>query len=832
MAKIRANELFEKEDIFQGIRESAEKTMVTLDKIDEEFKKIGATLKNDISKAKFGGAKELKEFMQMVEKANNLQRDTIKLEKEKAIAEQQSEKLKQQKIRTQTAENRQQERINKQKQKAVKLAKDEKDAYKQLVKATRDLKNESKTLGAQMLSLEASGKKNTEQYRKLSRQYKQVTASAKQGDAQLKKLDKTVGDNFRNVGNYRGAISKLRNGLAQLGLAFGLSQVVRSSMNTIVDYGTANSKLASILGTTTDKTKQLQKVQRELGASTSFTAGEVAELQTELAKIGFSQQDIADSTEGILLLAKASGTDLANASTIAGATLRGFGLDVKDTSHLADVMAKSFSSSALDIGLFGESMKYVAPVSKSANISLEETTALLSILADNGIKGSQAGTSLKRIISELAKTGKPLEEALKDVADAGIDLVSAQDEVGRSAQTSLLILSDNIEKIDEFSEKYEKADGSARAMADTMDDNLAGSLARLNSKWEDFLLGVNDSSGASSSFRVVLDFLAKNLTTIITILAKLIRTYVLYKATLKGIQVSQYLYNNVLKAGAYQISKNIKNTRAYRLEQIKLARGTKQTATATSQMGQSLKGLGLMAIIGLVTELAVRWYDVASGTRNARMEAESFAKAETRASEKVGKETQYWRDIEKQDLLEIKEQLADNKITQERADELEVITKKQIANQFDNLSKNRQKDKNILDDYMNTIDALNVKLKNLDSVQNADEMRKTRVQIQQELDNLNTALITFGLDGGYEVGTSFWSNFVGDPTILEQLTAKFKGSIEQVRLETIEYNKEAVNLRNEARELVVQQKEGAKGFIKFKGELSDTTDKKKHTIQL
>ena len=156
MAKIRANELFEKEDIFQGIRESAEKTMVTLDKIDDEFKKIGATLKNDISKAKFGGAKELKEFMQMVEKANNLQRDTIKLEKEKAIAEQQSEKLKQQKIRTQTAENRQQERINKQKQKAVKLAKDEKDAYKQLVKATRDLKNESKTVGSEMLSLEAS----------------------------------------------------------------------------------------------------------------------------------------------------------------------------------------------------------------------------------------------------------------------------------------------------------------------------------------------------------------------------------------------------------------------------------------------------------------------------------------------------------------------------------------------------------------------------------------------------------------------------------------------------------------------------------------------------
>ena len=248
MAKIRANELFEKEDIFQGIRESAEKTMVTLDKIDDEFKKIGATLKNDISKAKFGGAKELKEFMQMVEKANNLQRDTIKLEKEKAIAEQQSEKLKQQKIRTQTAESRQQERINKQKQKALKLAKDEKDAYKQLVKATRDLKNESKTLGAEMLSLEASGKKNTTQYRKLEQQYKRVTKSAQQGDAQLKKLDKQVGDNFRNVGNYTGALNKLRGGLAQLGLAFGIGTIVRSGVESIIDFDKAVADLSAITG--------------------------------------------------------------------------------------------------------------------------------------------------------------------------------------------------------------------------------------------------------------------------------------------------------------------------------------------------------------------------------------------------------------------------------------------------------------------------------------------------------------------------------------------------------------------------------------------------------
>ena len=619
MAKqIRANELFEKEDIFEGIRKSAEKTMVTLEKVDVEFKQLGKTLKESIGKASFGGSKELKEFLQLVDKANNLQTQTIKLEKEKTIAEQQNEKLKREKIKTQSAENRETERLNKQKQKAIKLAKDESSAYKKLVKATRDLKNQSKELGSQMLLLEQSGKKNTVEYRKLADQYKKVTRSAQQGDVALKKLDKTVGDNFRNVGNYSGAVNKLRSGLAQLGLAFGIGQIVRSSMKTITDYGTANSKLASILGTTTEKTELLQKVQRKLGASTSFTAGEVALLQTELAKIGFSQQDIADSTEGILLLAKASGTDLANASTIAGATLRGFGLDVKDTSHLADVMAKSFSSSALDIGLFGESMKYVAPVSKSANISLEETTALLSILADNGIKGSQAGTSLKRIMSEMAKTGKPLKEALQDVADAGVDLVSAQDEVGRSAQTSLLILSDNIGKIDEFTEKYEKADGSALAMANTMDDNLAGAVARLNSKWQDFLLGLNEGAGASKKMQNALDYLTKNLSSILGFIGKVVRAWLIYKATLMGLKAIQFFMSTSFKELGQMMLKQIPLTKAYAREQKALALATQKAGKSVQTTGKMMGAVPWVLIISLVVELGLAFYDLATNSAEAK----------------------------------------------------------------------------------------------------------------------------------------------------------------------------------------------------------------------
>ena len=394
-----------------------------------------------------------------------------------------------------------------------------------------------------MLLLEQSGKKNTAEYRKLSQEYNKVTRSAKKGDAQLKKLDKTVGDNFRNVGNYKGAISKLSSVLGTLGIAFGISTVVRGAFNSITSFEDANAKLSATLGTTTSQTQDLQAVQRELGRTTSFTAGEVAELQVELAKLGFSQDEIKNSTEGILLLAKASGTDLANASEIAGSTLRAFGLETSETGHLADVMAKSFSSSALDITKFKESMKFVAPVSKSANVSLEETTALLSILANNGVKGSQAGTSLKRIMSEMAKTGKPLKEALQDVADAGLNLTSAQDEVGRSAQTSLLILGDNIDKIDGFTQMYNTADGSAKAMAETMDNTLSGSIKRLGSAWEGFLLDMNDGTGASNSLREAIDFLSENLTEIMSVVVTALEIWVKYQLVIKASALSTRLMN-------------------------------------------------------------------------------------------------------------------------------------------------------------------------------------------------------------------------------------------------------------------------------------------------
>ena len=267
------------------------------------------------------------------------------------------------------------------------------------------------------------------------------------------------------------------------------------------------SKVQAVSGATAEEFKALSDNAKELGASTMFSAREVASLQTEFAKLGFSAKEITKVTGATLALAQASGTDLARAAEVAGSTLRAFGLDASQTNVVTDVMAKSFSTSALDMETFAESMKYVAPVAKSAGMSIQETSAMLAIMADAGIKGSQAGTSLRRIISEIGASGKPTAEALRDLANQGIDLADAKDEVGRSAQSALLVLAGGVDRIAPLTEEYKNAGGAAQEMADIMGNTAFGASKRLESAMEGLAISVGEI--VAVAVVPLIEFLAK-----------------------------------------------------------------------------------------------------------------------------------------------------------------------------------------------------------------------------------------------------------------------------------------------------------------------------------
>ena len=301
--------------------------------------------------------------------------------------------------------------------------------------------------------------------------------------ANTKGFNAALGDVNRRTRKMSGNISNLGKRMS-MSITMPLAAIGASSVKTFMSFEQQMAKVKAVSGATADEFSRLQANAKQLGASTRFSASEVAQLQTEFAKLGFTADEITKVTGATLALAQATDSDLARAAEVAGATLRAFGLEATETEKVADVMASSFSSTALDMESFAESMKYVAPVAKSAGIGIEETTAMLGALANSGVKGSQAGTALRRIISELGGTGGDVAGTIKKLASEGLNLADAKDEVGRSAQTALLILSEQMGTVGDLTGKFKDSAGAAQEMANIMDSTASGGLARMRSAIE------------------------------------------------------------------------------------------------------------------------------------------------------------------------------------------------------------------------------------------------------------------------------------------------------------------------------------------------------------
>ena len=296
-------------------------------------------------------------------------------------------------------------------------------------------------------------------------------------------LNTALGNVKKTLRNETGNIQKLGRNMS-MAITAPLVAIGATSFKVAAEFEQSMAKVRAVSGATGEEFKSLQDNAKELGRSTRFTASEVSALQLEYAKLGFSANEITEVTEATLNLAQATGSDLAQSAEVAGATLRAFGLDASETGRVTDVMAASFSTSALDLDSFQDSMKFVAPVAKAAGVSLEEATAMLGQLANNGIKGSTAGTSLRRILQEIAGTGQPFAEAMKKSADEVINLADAKDEVGRTASSAFLVLKEGMGDVQGLTTELQGATGAASEMAAIMDDTAEGAMKRMQSALE------------------------------------------------------------------------------------------------------------------------------------------------------------------------------------------------------------------------------------------------------------------------------------------------------------------------------------------------------------
>lgn len=301
--------------------------------------------------------------------------------------------------------------------------------------------------------------------------------------ADTSQLNQKLGDARKSIAKNTREIQNLGRNLT-LGITAPLAMIGGSSVKVFADFEQSMAKVKAVSGATNAEFESLTNNAKDLGRTTRFTASEVSELQLNFAKLGFTAEEITKVTGATLALAQATGSDLATSAEVAGSTLRAFGMSADETSRVTDVMAKSFSTSALDMATFADSMKYVAPVAKAAGLSVEETTAMLASLANAGIKGSQAGTSLRRIISELGATSGDVAGAIKELAGEGLNLADAKDEVGRSAQSALLVLANSTDQTAKLTTEFQNAKGAAQGMADIMDDTAEGAMKRMQSALE------------------------------------------------------------------------------------------------------------------------------------------------------------------------------------------------------------------------------------------------------------------------------------------------------------------------------------------------------------
>lgn len=302
-----------------------------------------------------------------------------------------------------------------------------------------------------------------------------------------------------------GGLSKGMVGMAAgIGVAIAafrkINSTISSAIRTFRDFEFQMAKVRAITGASDKDFARLSKTSQELGRTTFFTAQQVAELQTNFGKLGFSTKEIIKAQKATLDLATATDADLGRAAIVAGAAVRGFALDAGETQRVVDVMAVAFTSSALDIEKFQTSMTKVAPIAQAAGISIEATTAVMGTLTDAGIEASIAGTSLRNIFLKMQKPSSDLAKHLGFTVKSSADLqkaLSILNEEGLSnAEIMKLVdlrqvaafqtMINGSVNIKNLTGKFEDANGAAAEMSGIVGDNLEGAFKRLTSAWEGF----------------------------------------------------------------------------------------------------------------------------------------------------------------------------------------------------------------------------------------------------------------------------------------------------------------------------------------------------------
>lgn len=372
---------------------------------------------------------------------------------------------------------------------------------------------------AQLKKIQEEANKNMskvspENYRNLQREIASTENKLKQLQLQASKWNE-AGKKLEEFGNKFTKVSKKIDNMGSkltTSLTLPILAIGTAAVTTGNDFEKQMSRVQAIAGATKEELEKLTNQAIDLGASTSFSASEAASGMENLASAGFTTSEIMEAMPGLLDLAASSGADLATASEIAASAIRGFGLDADKAGHVADVFAEAAAKTNAQTEDMGEAMKYIAPVAHTMGISLEETAAAIGIMSDAGIKGSQAGTSLRGALTRLTKPTdkmtkvmeklgisfydskgkmKSLTEIIKMLQDSTAKLSEEQQQYtlatlfGTESLSGMLsLIQRGPKELNNLTKSFEGADGAAKDMANTMLDNTSGAIEEMKGSLE------------------------------------------------------------------------------------------------------------------------------------------------------------------------------------------------------------------------------------------------------------------------------------------------------------------------------------------------------------
>ncbi len=475
------------------LKEQTDGLNVTLETNRERLKEIAA--QSEITALQYGDLKKKisdldKSILKLRDDQDKLKKstdETLKLQKEE-------ERLKK---RLSGLNKDQAKDIAKVKVKIQERNKELKESAKQSLGLITLYEKESKRLIDLRNSYKKAALEQGESSKEARRLNKEVTAL----DRKLKRIDKNAGQFQRSVANYPKFLSAISvKFTAVLVAVTGLINGIGRAIKTFRDFQDTNSVLNSILGKTSEETAELREQQLELGKSTEFSASQVAKAQTELARLGVSQENIIKMTPGILSAATALGTDLASAAGLVAGQLNAFQLEASESKKVADILTKTTQISAFNFSKLETALSIVSPAAKAVNVSLERQNAILGVAVDNNIDASVAATALRNIFIDLSDKGLTWEDAMDIINDSTDRLSAANELFGKRGAVVASVIANNTDKINENEKALENAAGTAERFAKEQLDTLTGDIKLLSSAWEGFLLGIEKGDGLIASF--------------------------------------------------------------------------------------------------------------------------------------------------------------------------------------------------------------------------------------------------------------------------------------------------------------------------------------------